>query len=58
MTNEEMMVTISPEMEQAGVECFYESGLADLGYLVRSVYMAMEYQRRHSLCVDVVEESK
>jgi hypothetical protein len=43
------LVTVTREMEHAGLACVHECTLADLGYLVRSIYMAMEYERRNSL---------
>jgi hypothetical protein len=42
-------VEITPEMERAGLEELYDGKLSDLPYLVRSIYLAMEYQRRSSL---------
>jgi hypothetical protein len=43
---EAVFVTVTPEMEKAGVDELRSSaGETDLGYVARSVYMAMEYQR-------------
>ena len=43
------LITISPAMEAAGLYCLREADLMDLAYLVRSIYMAMEYQRLEEL---------
>jgi hypothetical protein len=43
---EVVFVTVTPEMEKAGVdELRTLSSETDLGYVARSLYMAMEYQR-------------
>jgi hypothetical protein len=40
------LVRVSPEMIRAGIEELRElSGEVDLGYIVESICMAMEYQR-------------
>jgi hypothetical protein len=36
-------------MERAGLSEFYEMGLADIPYLIRSIYRAMEHERLDSL---------
>jgi len=41
-----VFVTVSPEMERAGLhELRYGEHAGDDAYLVRSIYMAMEYER-------------
>ena len=41
------LVEVTPAMVKAGVEEFLElSGEVDAGYIVQSIYMAMEYERR------------
>jgi hypothetical protein len=37
-------VSVTPDMEKAGLQEFYEVGLDDPAYLVRSIYMAMQYE--------------
>jgi len=42
-------VIVTMEMEEAGIECLADMhGESDLGYLVRSIYRAMEHERRDS----------
>ena len=36
---------VTPEMERAGLECARELAGEDPGYIVRSIYLAMEYER-------------
>lgn len=43
------LVLVSPQMERAGLEELRELGLSDPAYLVRSIYMAMEYERLEAL---------
>jgi hypothetical protein len=39
------LIVVSPEMERAGLECVRELAGQDICYIVRSIYMAMEYER-------------
>lgn len=45
---EAKVVEITPAMEKAGLRELHEVGLTDPVYLVRSIYMAMEYERLDS----------
>lgn len=39
------VIGVSPEMERAGLAEMRQCDRTDEGYLVRSIYMAMEYER-------------
>ena len=44
-TANESLVVVTPDMEASGLDALREANLLEPSYLVRSIYMAMEYQR-------------